>query len=148
MTDRQLAVVLLACLLLPFGACTSEEPPTDDRDAAPSVSVQTGVGESARFQGRRPQAYVLASGRIAYPLVGLTTWSTCPFVVESVRRVSDSTMRIVGHESTNDCTPQVRRRAVSERLTRNEARAGVEEVVVISRRPQFAVSAVVQHVVS
>lgn len=111
-------------------------------DLAPAA-IQT-----TDYQGRRPLAYVLATGRIAYPLLGLTTWSKCAFEVERVRRVNDWLVRVVGRESSTRCSSRVKRRALSERLTRHEARDGVEEVVVVRRDPYFVVRAVVQHVVS
>lgn len=104
--------------------------------------------ETTGFRGRRPLAYVLATGKIAHPLLGLTTWRRCAFEVEQVRRVNDRLVRVVGRESSTRCSSQVKRRALSERLTSHEARAGVEEVVVVCRDPYFVVRAVVQHVVS
>ena len=113
-----------------------------------TADAETPAGQTTGYQGRQPQAYVLASGRIAYPHVGLTTWSTCAFEIESVRRVSDSLMRVVGQESTTNCSTQVKRRVVSERLTRTQARHGVEEIVVVSRSPRFVVQAEVQRILS
>ena len=147
MTNRRL-VALLLCLLVPLGACTSEEPPAADRDDTPSELRPTGAGETSGYQGRRPTAYVVASGRIAYPNLGLTTWSTCAFEIESVRRVSDSLIRVVGRESTTKCSFETKRRVVSERLTRKQARHGVEEILVVSRSPRFVVEAIVQQVLA
>lgn len=140
--------MLLIGLLVPLGACTSEEPPAADRDKKPSESGPTAASETTGYQGRRPTAYVVATGRIVYPHVGLTTWSTCAFEIESVRRVSDSLIRVVGRESTTDCSSQTKRHVVSERLTRHQARNGVEGILVVSSSPQFVVEAVVQQVLA
>jgi hypothetical protein len=126
----------------------SEEPPAADRDQTPSESRSTGASETMGYQGRRPRAYVVATGRIAYPHLGLTTWSRCAFEITSVRRVSDSLLRVVGRESTTKCSSQTKRRVVSERLTREQARNGVEEILIVSRSPQFVVNAVVQHLLA
>jgi len=146
MTRRQLAS-LATCLTVSLGACTSEEGSGADRDSAPSVSRPTDASENADFQGRRPKVWVVFSGRIAYPNVSLTTWSTCAFEIERVYRVDESTMRVVGRESDTKCSSRVRRWIVSERLTKRHAHGGevVDRVVVVGRDPHFVVQAVVQH---
>lgn len=147
MTDRRLAALLI-CLLLPLGACTGEELPAADREETPSESRPTGADETSGYQGRRPIAYVVASGRIAYPHLSLTTWSTCVFEIESVSRVSDSLIRVVGRESMTKCNLETKLLVVSERLTRKQARYGVEEVQVVSRSPKYVVEAIVQQMLA
>ena len=82
---------LTGLISLLTAACTSDGESSNEPDASANPShAPTDQGDTSRAN-RRPQAVVLFSGRIAYPHLAVTTWSTCPSVgIERVVRVNEA----------------------------------------------------------
>ena len=99
---------------------------------------------------RDPVAAVFWRGKIAYPLITLTTWASCPFVIERVERVEVGVLRVVGRQATTRCADRPRRHTVSHRLSPSlRAGPGFEKrIIVESQSPPQEVDARVRRVLS
>lgn len=130
-------------------ACTAEPPRTAESDAL-SERVSEWAASPNEANSRAPVALVLFSGRIAYPHITLTTWDTCPFVIERVERVRVGVLRVFGQESSTACSRHAKRHTVSKRLPiRLKAGSDFEKkVIVVSEHPEYEVEAVVRRAIA
>jgi hypothetical protein len=130
-------------------ACTSEPQGTVESGAL-SEPVSESTAPPGDADRRTPVATVLFSGRIAFPNITLTTWGTCPFVIDRVRRLDPSTMLVYGNESKSACESTDSRHVATKRPKGTHAIGGedVERVIVVSEQPSYGVEARVRRVVA